>query len=377
MYHQQSTAKHDQIVDANLFGPKVVYGIAGSGGAIGRETISNLAERAFQTGNFDSIAFANDLDHTAESMAELLGASSGMAKVDTSGTIPVIVYKDRVRIPFNSTKEISGISSSEIPEDYKRLLIDCTGATFTADASKEYLRTCADFHWMSGPPKFDDALLCPLGWEIAKAIGSNQAGSATSCTTNCLLPMVEGVDGAVEIANVSIVVAHAPTNSDELFYTPDNGMGVIDGLAVSGNTSGTTYVGKLIKSVDQFTGGCSDRMPLADDGSKVFVTCNFRCDETDPKKVWHLLDRSIVKTYEARNRPEFGVHYVTDPKKPMGLGEIRDTVALSVYDRASLRIIPDALDPKRWTMQGQGFYKNVRGFVYGLIDRAGEIAVQL
>jgi glyceraldehyde 3-phosphate dehydrogenase len=177
-------------------------------GRIGRLTFRNLVKDS----SVEVVAI-NDLtdNHT---LAHLL-------KYDTMhGRFDGTVEADDNSITVNGNK-IAGLAMknpAELP--WKDMQIDvvleCTGIFLDREKANLHLQAGAKRVILSAPPKADDVPTFVIGANADQIKDTDTIISNASCTTNCLLPMIQVIDKAFGVENFFMNTIHAYTADQNL-----------------------------------------------------------------------------------------------------------------------------------------------------------------
>ncbi|MEI6409435.1 MAG: type I glyceraldehyde-3-phosphate dehydrogenase [Bacteroidota bacterium] len=177
-------------------------------GRIGRLTFRNLVKR-----DDVEVVAINDLtdNHT---LAHLL-------KYDTMhGRFDGTVTSDDTSITVNGNK-IAGLAvrnPAELP--WKEMEIDvvleCTGIFLDREKAGLHLQAGARRVILSAPPKADDVPTFVIGANHQDIKDTDTIISNASCTTNCLVPMIQVIDKAFGVENFFMNTIHAYTADQNL-----------------------------------------------------------------------------------------------------------------------------------------------------------------
>lgn len=177
-------------------------------GRIGRLTFRNLVKR-----DDVEVVAINDLtdNHT---LAHLL-------KYDTMhGRFDGTVTSDDTSITVNGSKIacLAVKNPAELP--WKELQVDvvleCTGIFLDREKAGLHVQAGARRVILSAPPKADDVPTFVIGANHHEIKDTDTIISNASCTTNCLVPMIQVIDKAFGVENFFMNTIHAYTADQNL-----------------------------------------------------------------------------------------------------------------------------------------------------------------
>lgn len=237
--------------------------------------IGRIAFREMITGvDFDIVAI-NDLSNAEE--------LSYLVKYDTVHRTfheDAITYNDNEIIVANkkhikvfSEKDPSNLPWKDLNID---LVLECTGAFTKLEEAKKHIEAGAKKVLISAPGKGDiKTVVYGVNEEILD--GTEQVVSASSCTTNCLAPVLKIINDNYGITKGFMTTVHAFTN-DQVTLDISHKKGIYSrrGRAASQNiipasTGAASSIGLVIPSLKGKMDGVAYRVPVAD-GSLVDIT---------------------------------------------------------------------------------------------------------
>jgi len=267
--------------------------------------IGRIAFREIITGrDFDVVAI-NDLSN-AEELCHLL-------KYDTihrSFHEDMITYENdeiiiagKKRIKVFAEKDPSNLPWSELNVD---LVLECTGKFKSYDEAFKHIGAGAKKVLLSYPGKGEMKTIV-YGVNEDTLDGNEQIVSASSCTTNCLAPILKIINDNFGIEKGFMTTVHAITNDQvTLDITHSKGIYARRGRASSQNiiptsTGAASSIGLVIPDLKGKMDGISYRVPVPD-GSLIDVVLELKGDTTVEN-----LNETI------KNNQSEALKYTTDP----------------------------------------------------------------
>ena len=244
---------------------KVKIGINGFG------RIGRLVFRAAQTRDDIQVVAINDLIDV-EYMAYMLKYDTVHGKFD--GTVEVVDGK--LVVNGNPIR----ITSERNPEDLKwdeagaEYVVESTGLFLTREKAEAHLRAGAKRVIMSAPSK-DDTPMFVFGVNN-KTYAGQDIVSNSSCTTNCLAPIVKVLNENFGLVEGLMTTVHAATATQKTVDGPSvkdwRGGRAVVGNIIPSSTGAAKAVGVVIPEMKGKLTGMSFRVPTAD-VSVVDLTC--------------------------------------------------------------------------------------------------------
>ena len=236
--------------------------------------IGRIAFREIVTSNDFDIVAINDLS-TAEELSHLI-------KYDTihrSFHEDAITYKDnkiiianQKEIPVFAEKDPVNLPWRSLNVD---LVLECTGAFTKLEDANKHILAGAKKVLISAPGKGDMKTIV-YGVNEQNLNGSEQIVSASSCTTNCLAPLLKIISDYFGIEKGFMTTVHAFTNDQvTLDIAHKKGIYARRGRAASQNiipasTGAAASIGLVIPELQGKLDGGAYRVPVSD-GSLVEV----------------------------------------------------------------------------------------------------------
>lgn len=237
--------------------------------------IGRLAFREIVTGTDFDIVAINDLSD-AETLAYLLKYDTNHRTfheniIDFEGD--EIVIKGTKRIKVYSEKDPANLPWKELGVD---VVLECTGAFTDIEGASKHLQAGAKKVVISAPGKGD---MKTVVYNVNDNIldGSESIISASSCTTNCLAPVLKVIEDNIGIVKGYMTTVHAYTNDQATLDVPHKkGILARRGRACAMNivptsTGAAKSIGKVIPSLLGKMDGNAFRVPVSD-GSVVDIT---------------------------------------------------------------------------------------------------------
>ena len=196
------------------------YRIAINGfGRIGRSVLRALYERGYQH-QFEVVAI-NELA-PVQSMAHLL-------KYDTShGRFAMAVTSadsDTLQVGADRILVSSALTISQLPWQQLQLdaVLDCTGVHGSRQHGQAYAEVGVERVLFSQPGDADLDFTAIFGVNSAAITSEHRWVSNGSCTTNCIVPVIQVLDQAFGIDSGAITTIHAAMHDQQVIdaYSPD------------------------------------------------------------------------------------------------------------------------------------------------------------
>ena len=245
--------------------------------------IGRIAFREIITGRDFDIVAINDLSN-AEELCHLV-------KYDTihrsfhedaiSFENDEIVVANKKRIKVFAEKDPSNLPWKDLNVD---LVLDCTGKFKNYEDAFKHIEAGAKKVLLSYPGKGKMKTIV-YGVNENTLDGSEYIVSASSCTTNCLAPILKVINDAFGIEKGFMTTVHAITN-DQVTLDINHSKGIFArrGRASSQNiiptsTGAASSIGLVIPELKGRMDGISYRVPVPD-GSLIDVTLELKKDTT-------------------------------------------------------------------------------------------------
>ena len=167
------------------------------------------------------------------------------------------------------------------------IVFECTGAFNSYDDSYKHIEAGAKKVLISAPAKGN---LKTIVYNVNHGIldGTEQIVSASSCTTNCLAPVLKLINENFRIRKGYMTTIHAYTNDQEILdVSHKKGIESRRGRAgavniIPSSTGAATSIGKVIPELDGKMDGISMRVPVQD-GSVIDLTLETFISATEDK----------------------------------------------------------------------------------------------
>ena len=237
--------------------------------------IGRIAFRKMITGMDFNIVAINDLS-TAEELAHLLKYDTvhrTFHKDEITFLENEIVIAGKKKIKVYSEKDPSNLPWKELNVD---LVLECTGAFTKLEDAKKHIEAGAKKVLISAPGKGDMKTIV-YGVNENNLTGDEDVVSASSCTTNCLAPLLKILNDNFGIEKGFMTTVHAFTNDQvTLDIAHKKGIYARRGRSASQNiipasTGAASSVGLVIPELKGKMDGIAYRVPVSD-GSLVDVT---------------------------------------------------------------------------------------------------------
>ena len=267
--------------------------------------IGRLAFREIITGNDFDIVAINDLTN-AEDLAYLLKYDTNHRsfhedKISFEGDEIVINNRKRVRV--FSEKDPENLPWKDLKID---VVLECTGAFTDKEGAEKHIKAGAKKVIISAPGKGD---MKTIVYNVNDSIldGTETIISATSCTTNCLAPVLKVIEDNFGIKKGFMTTVHAYTNDQATLDIPHKkGIKSRRGRACAANiiptsTGAASAIGKVIPTLDGKLDGNALRVPVPD-GSVVDVTLELN-KKTSVEEINELFEKNQNDTLKITMDP--------------------------------------------------------------------------
>lgn len=180
-------------------------------------------------------------------------------------------------------------------------VLECTGAFTKEEKAMQHIEAGAKHVLISAPGKGNiKTVVYGVNHEIID--GTEKIISASSCTTNCLAPVIKVINDSFGIESGFMTTIHAYTNDQvTMDGTHDKGITSRRGRAAAQNivpasTGAASSIGLVIPEVQGKLDGASFRVPVID-GSCIDLTLNLKKEVTaeEINSVFSLNSNQILK----------------------------------------------------------------------------------
>ncbi len=239
------------------------------------------------------------------------------------------------------------------------VVVESTGVFLTADKCAAHLRAGARRVILSAPAK-DDTPVFVYGVNSAGYAGQPIV-SAASCTTNCLAPLAQVLDGAFGIRRGLMTTVHATTATQKTVDGVSGkdwrfGRGILENI-IPASTGAAAAVTKVLPALKGKLTGMSFRVPVSD-VSVVDLTCEL---EREASYAAICAAMKVASTGSLR-----GVLGYTDEE--VVSSDMRGQACTSIFDaRAGMQLDPTFVKLIAW-------YDNEWGYASKLLDLALAVA---
>lgn len=237
--------------------------------------IGRIAFREMITENLFDIVAINDLS-TAEELCHLLKYDTvhrSFHENEIEFENDYIVIAGRKKIKIFSEKDPVNLPWKDLDVD---LVLECTGVFIKAEDANKHIESGAKKVLISAPGKGDiKTIVYGVNHNILD--GNEKIVSASSCTTNCLAPVLKVINDNFGIEKGFMTTVHAFTN-DQVTLDIAHKKGIYGrrGRASSQNiipssTGAASSIGLVIPNLNGKLDGVAYRVPVPD-GSLIDVT---------------------------------------------------------------------------------------------------------
>lgn len=263
--------------------------------------IGRIAFRKIITGTDFSIVAINDLS-TPEELAYLLKydtAHKSFHENEISFDEEGLVLGGVKKIKVFSEKDPEKLPWKDLGVD---LVLECSGAFTKYEDAYKHIKAGAKKVLISAPGKGNMKTIVN-GVNDSILTGSEEVVSASSCTTNCLAPVLNLIHKNYGIEKGFMSTIHAITNDQvTLDVTHKKGIYSRRGRAAGFNivptsTGAASSIGKVIPDLEGRLDGASFRVPVSD-GSMIDVTLELNSNPSvDEVKALFKNNQSSVLLY--------------------------------------------------------------------------------
>ena len=321
-------------------------------GRIGRIAFRQMITDA----SFDIVAI-NNLDMSAEEAAYLIKYDS------VHGTFHEneISYKDDSIVISNvkfikmfNEKDPAVLPWKDLGVD---LVLECTGAFTSTEKASLHLNAGAKKVLISAPGK-DEMITVVNGVNDDNLTGTETIVSASSCTTNCLAPLLKIIEDNFGIEKGFMSTVHAYTaDQNSMDNMHKKGINSRRGRASAHNivptsTGAAKSIGLVIPSLKGKLDGIAYRVPTID-GSMIDVTLELKVPVTK-----ELINETI------KNNQNDAIKYIEDP---IVSSDVKKKKRGCTFDSLLTNVIE--VDGKQ-LVKLVGWYDNQYGYTYQMLCTA-------
>ena len=303
----------------------------------------------------------NELKGDAETAAHLLtfdsihgrwerGARAGGGSLEIEGT----------SLGYTSATEPGDVAWGELGVE---VVLECTGRFRTRESLTPYFEQGAKKVIVAAPVK-SDALNVVVGVnDHLYDPGRHDLITATSCTTNCLAPVVKVIHEGIGIRRGSITTLHDLTNTQVVVDAPHKDLRRARAASQSlipTTTGSATAIGLIFPELEGKLDGLAVRVPLL---NASLTDCVFEVERsTTVEEVNGLLEAAAgselagILGYE--ERPLVSVDYRDDPRSA-----VVDAPSTMVTDETQVKVL--------------AWYDNEWGYANRLVELARRIGASL
>lgn len=267
--------------------------------------IGRIAFREIITDNVFNVVAINDLSN-AEELCHLVKYDTihrSFHEDEITYENDEIIVAGKKHIKVFAEKDPSNLPWKELNVD---LVLDCTGKFKTVEDAYKHIEAGAKKVLLSYPGKGDMKTIV-YGVNDNTLDGSELVVSASSCTTNCLAPILNVINNNFGIEKGFMTTVHAITN-DQVTLDINHSKGIYArrGRASSQNiiptsTGAASSIGLVIPDLKGKMDGISYRVPVPD-GSLIDVVLELKKDATKEE---------INEVF--KNNQSDALRYTTDP----------------------------------------------------------------
>lgn len=245
--------------------PKIQVAINGFG-RIGRHAFRQLLQKS----NVEVVAI-NDLTDR-ETLAHLLKYDSAHGKFEKD----IEVSQEGLKVAGKEIRVLSERDPSNLP--WKKMQIDVvlesTGLFLTREKAENHIRAGARKVVLSAPAKDRDIKSIVLGVNENIITADDDVLSNSSCTTNCLAPLVKTIDDLAGIETGFLATIHAYTSDQSLVDAPHKDLRRARAAAVNiipTSTGAAKAVGLVLPHLEGKLNGHAYRVPVVNGSVTDFV----------------------------------------------------------------------------------------------------------
>ena len=227
--------------------------------------IGRLAfRRAYESGEFEVVAINDLVD--AKTLAYLLKYDSthrSWHKDEISADENNIIFQGH-KIPVLGKKDPKELEWGKYGVD---IVLECTGRLKSHEDGDVHLHNGAKGVIISAPSSSKDIPTYVYGVNTDKLTADQTIISGASCTTNCLAPVMKGLNDKFGVVGGTMTTVHAYTNDQRILDLAGNNLR--RGRAAAANIVPTTTgaakaIGKVIPELNGRLNGNAIRVPVTD-----------------------------------------------------------------------------------------------------------------
>lgn len=169
---------------------------------------------------------------------------------------------DGIEYPLSHEKDPALLPWKELSID---VVLECTGVFRTLDGAKKHLEAGAKRVLLSAPPKGEGIPMIVIGANEDDVSAHESILSSSSCTTNCIAPLMSVLQEAFGVEKAMMTTTHAYTSDQRLVDAPHKDLRRARAAAaniVPTTTGAARATTKVVSGVKHFD-GLSIRVPVA------------------------------------------------------------------------------------------------------------------
>lgn len=313
-------------------------------GRIGKQFFIAAIERNLKVNFFinhvhslDNIVYALKYDSIHPSLKNVKHDNKNL--IVNNKKIPVFQEREPEKLPWKKNKI--------------DLVVECTGVFTEREGATKHIQAGAKKVLISAPAKGHDCCIA-FGVNNQDLKNSHQIISASSCTTNCIAPMIKVLNDNFKIINAHFLTAHAYTATQKLIDgddARDMRRGRAAPINIVPSTSGATK--SILEIFPELKGkidGFAYRIPLAD-GSISHIVAKLAKKPTK---------QEINKTFkmESQTRLKGILEYTEDP---IVSSDIIHNSHSCIFDALLTNVVDELVSISGW-------YDNEWGYSNRLVD---------
>ncbi|HRS54601.1 MAG TPA: type I glyceraldehyde-3-phosphate dehydrogenase [Bacteroidales bacterium] len=236
------------------------------------------------------------------------------------------------------------------------LVLESTGKFLTSEEAGKHIKAGAKKVIISAPAKSDDIKLIVLGVNDNMLSADDLIISNSSCTTNCIAPIIKVLDQVWGIENGYLTTVHAYTGDQRLIDTPHKDLRRARAAAANIIPTSTGVAKAVIKIFPHLKGklaGSAIRVPVADGSlSDLIITLKKSVTKEEINQEFKKAADSYLK----------GILQYTE--EPIVSSDIIGNTASSIFDAT----LTDILGEKMNLVKIVAWYDNEAGYSYRLVE---------
>lgn len=246
-------------------------------GRIGRSILRAYLKYPEKYQNLDIVA-VNDIADL-NTLVHLFKYDSTMGKFEGDVKLEganLVINGKKIRVFQNNIGEVPW---AEVNTDF---VIEATGRFLTKEDGELHIKSGAKKVIFAAPAKGNVDATVVMGVNHTILTKEDKLISNSSCTTNCLAPMMKVLDEAFGLESAFMVTIHSYTNDQNTLDAPHKDLRRARAAALSmipTTTGATKAVGKVIPALEGKLEGYSVRVPTPD-GSLTDVTATLKKEVT-------------------------------------------------------------------------------------------------